>query len=379
FDAISSGRLVFTNGSKGNNEIFGGLLPEYQSQDQLIKLLGYYLENDDERDKKVKELQEIVLNNHTYTHRANRLREILTEYANKKRITIKIPAPSWDEVHKWGDFYLAEGLMREFIKKGIGVQLQVLPEWDGYTDSNSDIVLVLRGLSEYKPKLHHCNMMWNISHPDLVSLEEYSKYDYVFIASKKWADEITKKLDIPVECMWQCTDTSRFYPDYNEDYRHELLFVGNSRKVYRKILKDLLPTEHELAVYGSDWADLIDEKYIIDEFVSNKDLRKLYSSCGVLLNDHWKDMREKGFVSNRIFDALACGSCVISDDIDGLEELFSDAVHTYKNKEDLDELINKCLNEKTENIQELIKGHTYESRVNQIMNVLKQNDHLKKD
>ncbi|RAP53963.1 MAG: hypothetical protein BZ137_04850, partial [Methanosphaera sp. rholeuAM130] len=369
----------FTNGSKGNNEIFDGLLPEYQSQDQLIKLLGYYLENDDERDKKVKELQEIVLNNHTYTHRANRLREILTEYANKKRITIKIPAPSWDEVHKWGDFYLAEGLMREFIKKGIGVQLQVLPEWDGYTDSNSDIVLVLRGLSEYKPKLHHCNMMWNISHPDLVSLEEYSKYDYVFIASKKWADEITKKLDIPVECMWQCTDTSRFYPDYNEDYRHELLFVGNSRKVYRKILKDLLPTEHELAVYGSDWADLIDEKYIIDEFVSNKDLRKLYSSCGVLLNDHWKDMREKGFVSNRIFDALACGSCVISDDIDGLEELFSDAVHTYKNKEDLDELINKCLNEKTENIQELIKGHTYESRVNQIMNVLKQNNHLKKD
>ena len=374
FDAISCGRLVFTNGSKGNDEVFDGKLPEYQSQDQLIKLLGYYLENEDAYDKKVRELQEIVLNNHTYTHRADRLKEILTEYVNKKKITIKIPAPSWDEVHKWGDFYLAEGLMKEFVKKDMGVQLQVLPEWDGYTDSNSDIVLVLRGLSEYKPKMHHQNIMWNISHPDLVSLEEYSKYDHVFIASKKWTDELSKKVDVPVECMWQCTDTNRFYPDYNEDYKHELLFVGNSRKVYRKILNDLLPTEHELAVYGSDWEDLIDEKYIKGDFVSNKDLRKLYSSCNVLLNDHWEDMREKGFVSNRIFDAVACGSCVITDDIDGLEELFSDEVHSYKSKEELKELVNDCLKEKTVFNQEIIKKHTYESRVNQIMAVLNSDD-----
>ncbi|RAP50948.1 MAG: hypothetical protein BZ133_04345, partial [Methanosphaera sp. SHI613] len=296
---------------------------------------------------------------------------ILLEYANKTKLTIKIPAPSWDEAHKWGDFYLAEGLMREFIKENYGVQLQVLPEWDGNTDSNSDIVIVLRGLSEYNPKMHHHNIMWNISHPDLISLEEYSKYDKVFIASQKWADEISRKVDVPVECMWQCTDTSRFYPDYNEEYEHELLFVGNSRKVYRKILKDLLPTDHELAVYGSDWEELIDEKYIAGSFVSNKDLRKLYSSCNILLSDHWEDMREKGFVSNRIFDALACGSCVISDDIDGLEELFDGEVHTYKNKEDLKELVEQMLTQKTKSNQGLIKNHTYKDRVNQFINVFK--------
>ena len=371
YDAISSGRLVFTNGSLGNDEIFNGQLPEYQSQDQLIKLLGYYIENEDAYDKKVKELQDIVLNNHTYAHRANRLKDILLEYANKTKLTIKIPAPSWDEAHKWGDFYLAEGLMREFIKENYGVQLQVLPEWDGNTDSNSDIVIVLRGLSEYNPKMHHHNIMWNISHPDLISLEEYSKYDKVFIASQKWADEISRKVDVPVECMWQCTDTSRFYPDYNEEYEHELLFVGNSRKVCRKILKDLLPTDHELAVYGSDWEELIDEKYIAGSFVSNKDLRKLYSSCNILLSDHWEDMREKGFVSNRIFDALACGSCVISDDIDGLEELFDGEVHTYKNKEDLKELVEQMLTQKTKSNQGLIKNHTYKDRVNQFINVFK--------
>ena len=30
-------------------------------------------------------------------------------------------------------------------------------------------------------------------------------------------------------------------------------------RVFRKILKDLLPTEHNLSVYGADWGGLIDK------------------------------------------------------------------------------------------------------------------------
>ncbi|RAP53966.1 MAG: hypothetical protein BZ137_04830, partial [Methanosphaera sp. rholeuAM130] len=361
----------FTNGSKGNDEIFNGLLPEYHNQEELYEQLKHYLENKEEYRKKVEELQEIVLNNHTYTHRANRFREILMEYYDKYKIAIKIPAPSWDEVHKWGDFYLAEGLMKEFIKHGHAVRLQVLPQWDDDDDSICDAVIVLRGLSEYKPKLAHHNIMWNISHPDLVSLSEYSLYDYVFIASKKWADEISSKIDTPVECMWQCTDTSRFYPDYNEEYKHELLFVGNSRKVYRKIIKDLLPTEHDLAVYGSDWKKLIDKKYIQADHIDNRELRYAYSSCDILLNDHWDDMRLKGFISNRIFDALACGTCVISDDIEGLEELFGDRVLTYNSPEDLNELIDDNLGHDNVYDVDIIAQHTYSDRVEQFLNILK--------
>mgnify|MGYP003325756257 CR=1 FL=1 len=41
-------------------------------------------------------------------------------------------------------------------------------------------------------------------------------------------------------------------------------------------------------------------------------------------------MREWGFVSNRIFDVLACGTPVISDPVPGLHELFGDAVVTVE-------------------------------------------------
>jgi len=371
FDALAMGKLVLTNGSLGNNEIFDGEIPEYHSQKQLNSLLGFYLENPIVYEKKVKQLQKIVLEKHTYKHRAETFKQTLEDYINKKKIAIKIPAPSWEESHKWGDFYMALGLMKEFNKKDYFVKLQVLPEWDTNGDANMDMVLVLRGLSEYTPKLEHYNIMWNISHPDVVELQEYELYDHVFIASQKWADTVSSRVNVPVECMWQCTDTDRFYPDYSPEYHHELLFVGNSRKVHRKILKDLLPTEHELAVYGSDWKRHINKKYIIAEHIDNKELRKAYSSCDILLNDHWDDMREKGFVSNRIFDAIACGTCIISDDIDGLEELFNDRVITYHNKNELKGLVDENLENKKSYDIEIIEGHTYSDRVEQFIEVLK--------
>jgi spore maturation protein CgeB len=120
-----------------------------------------------------------------------------------------------------------------------------------------------------------------------------------------------------VEALIQCTDPELFYPDFSEEYEHELLFVGNSRKVYRKIIKDLIPTDKDLAVYGTNWEKFIDKRYIKGQHIPHTELRKAYSSCKILLNDHWDDMREKGFISNRIFDGLASGALIISDQVEG--------------------------------------------------------------
>jgi spore maturation protein CgeB len=46
-------------------------------------------------------------------------------------------------------------------------------------------------------------------------------------------------------------------------------------------------------------------------------------------------MAAEGFVANRLFDAVACGARVISDEVDGLDELFSSAVQVYRTVEDL--------------------------------------------
>ena len=143
----------------------------------------------------------------------------------------------------------------------------------------------------------------------------------------------------------QATDPACFYPDPDPDQssHRDLVYVANSRGVLRPMMRDLLPTERDLAVYGANWEGLIDTKHVVAEHVPNDELRQVYSSAAIVLADHWDDMREHGFISNRIYDALACGACVISDDVAGLDERFGGAVATYSSPNALQATIARLL------------------------------------
>ena len=290
-------------------------------------------------------------------------------------IVIKIPAKTWEGAYSWGDYHLAVLLKQQLEKRGHFVLLQVFPEWDNDEGMEFDVALVLRGVSRYRVKAHQVNIMWNISHPDDVSLEEYEEYDKVFIASKLWTDQVAKKISVPVETMLQCTDPSRFFEPTKEkksQYHHPLLFVGNSRGVYRKILQDLIPTNYDLAVYGRKWNKLIPSKYIREEHIPNDQLYLYYGAADILLNDHWDDMREQGFVSNRIFDGLACGAFIITDRVQGMGKL-EKYMQVYDSKAELGQYIETYLNnpEKRNKTalagkEYVIKNHTFSQRAKQL-------------
>jgi glycosyltransferase involved in cell wall biosynthesis len=80
FDALASGALILTNGEKGSKDTFNGKLPVFKSKEELTHLIDYYMSNEDERIAKIEELQKLVLKKHTYTNRANTLKEILEGY-----------------------------------------------------------------------------------------------------------------------------------------------------------------------------------------------------------------------------------------------------------------------------------------------------------
>jgi len=347
FDALMSGALVITNGKKGSLELFSGELPYYETPQQLEDLLKDYLSNPIKRKKKVEQLKKQVIKHHTYSHRANSISTTLLQHFAKTSIAIKIPVPCWSSAKNWGDYHMAVLLKRQLVKLHYEVKLQVLSEWNTEQGLNYDVVLVFRGLSQYAVNPHQLNLMWNISHPDKVSLAEYQHYDKVFIASQYWTKVLTKQLSTPVECLLQCTDIQRFHlPSKNEikQYKCQLLFVGNSRKVYRKIIKDLLPTDFDLNVYGNDWRKLIPAKYIKGEHIENQHLYRYYGSADILLNDHWQDMREKGFISNRIFDALASGATIMTDKVRGLGEI-EQYLLVYSSSTELKTLIESHLRE----------------------------------
>lgn len=262
------------------------------------------------------------------------------------RIAIKNPAPSGPGAENWGDTHFARSLAKALQKKGFDTRVDFFDEWYDSGYLYDDIVIALRGNRRYYPQPGQLNVMWNISHPELVTGEEYEGYDHIFVPSKKYCEELSNDLSTRVSVLLQCTDPESFYPVEDDLIQGEqYLFVGNSRGHYRKAVKLCIENNVPVSVFGKGWDKIIPSGYIKASYIANNELKKYYSSCKVLFNDHWDDMASKGFISNRLFDAVACECTVISDKVEGIEEIFGDSVLVYDTEEEFRELVWKVRNE----------------------------------
>ena len=251
--------------------------------------------------------------------------------STRLRWAIKNPAPAGAGGERWGDTHFAASLAEALREHGQEVVIDRRPEWDRTTGRHDDVVLVLRGLVRHDPSPEQVSLLWVISHPELVSPEEARGYDRVLAASTSWSLG-----DVAVTPLLQATDPERFHPDAAEpDTGDPVLFVGNSRRVLRPVVRDALAAGLPLAVYGDLWAGLVPDEVVRGRSVPNEALAAAYRSAGVVLNDHHEAMRAAGFVSNRLFDAVASGARVVTDPVEGLAELFGSAVQPYADADDL--------------------------------------------
>ena len=274
-----------------------------------------------------------------YRPSAAAIRDALIVWASATRYGLLIGVPSWEVIDRWGDYHFARGLQRSLERAGHPTRLHFLPDWASAVAMRDDIAIHLFGLKEASPAPGQVNILWQISHPDLATPEIYERYDHVFVASDRFAARMAEQVAVPVTSLHQATDPERFRPESGGPH-HELLFVANSRKVHRRIVDDLAGTAHDLAIYGRDWTpELVDQRFVKGEVIRNTELARYYSAADIVLNDHWDDMRTEGFISNRLYDALACGAFVISDRVEGIEDEFDGAVPTYESRADLELLI----------------------------------------
>ena len=303
--------------------------------------------------------------------------EFAADKVDEKTIDICGCMPNNQNMKFWGDFHFAKAMKKEFEKRGYSANILTKDEW--YNRSNAKYTVFLRGNREYYPTVEEGRVaiMWNISHPDEVSVDEYNSYDYVFFASDKLKDKFGDTIQCESGVLMQCTDEEVMCAKEYTDKKYELLFVGNSRRVYRQILKDLLPTEHKLTVIGRHWEEYPVQEYVVQDYISNDEVGQAYHDAHILLNDHWDDMKEQGIISNRIYDALSAGAFVISDYMPEIDESFKGAVVTYKDREDLLQKIDYYMEHEEERLekvklgQEIVrKEHTFYNRVEKIIDVM---------
>ncbi len=161
---------------------------------------------------------------------------------------------------------------------------------------------------------------------------------------------------------------------------HDIAVVAKSRDVYRGTVREAIAAGLKPAIYGSGWEQFVDPKLVVAQYVANEDLATVYSSIGVLLNDHWDDMRRHGFVSNRLFDTLACATPVVSDDLPEIEELFDGAVLTYRDAE-IRPAVETILHDRDRAHDRAARGraivlehHTFDHRASEFVARLQQHD-----
>jgi hypothetical protein len=251
-------------------------------------------------------------------------RTTVHERPPRLRWSVKTAAPADDRARSWGDFHFAGSLARALRALGQDAVVDYQPNAERPTGSLDDVVVNLRGLRSIGLPADATSIAWVISHPDDVTAKELAAYDLRYAASTTWSAWMTEQFGVGVTPLLQCTDPELFYPDDSPvpEVTGKILMVGNSRKQYRPAAWHASRSGLPMAIYGGDWEGLVPDETIAGQYVPNDDLRRYYRSAAWVLNDHWADMRASGYVSNRIFDVLASGGRLLTDDVAGLADVF---------------------------------------------------------
>lgn len=259
-------------------------------------------------------------------------------------IRIKSPCPNAKEQPFWGDHHFAVALVKAFKKIGINnCFIDNLDSWYSTPPGEYDVVIVLRGLSKYKPYSNHTNILWIISHPEKISASEMQQYDRIYCASIKYSAKLNSQHALNVIPLLQATDPDLFFPrDLKEYSSSTLLFVGNSRNIYRESVKYLFENNFNgLKVIGRDWEQFIDSSCIAMQNIPNTQLCSEYQSAHFVFNDHWDTMRQHGFISNRIFDVVASGAKLITDYVEGLDSIIPvNVIFAYNQTDEIKDYLN---------------------------------------
>ena len=298
----------------------------------------------------------------------------------RPRWVITTAVPSARLAPRWGDWHLAEGLAGALRRLGHDVVVQTLDQADSLPSRSSDLHLVLHGLAPVRRTPGQRHLVWVVSHPESFDLSESDAADLVLVASAPFAADLAARSSTPVEVFLQATDSQRFRPCPPVlEHQHPVTIVAKTRNVLRPVVEDALAAGLRPAIYGSGWSDLVDSSLVVSDHVANEVLPAVYSSAGVVLNDHWDTMGAWGFVSNRIFDVLACGAPIISDEVPGIHDLFGAAVPTYRTSAELGALVRAALDdpEAARALAALgravvLAHHTFDHRARQLLDLLEQ-------
>jgi hypothetical protein len=181
-----------------------------------------------------------------------------------------------------------------------------------------------------------------VNHGDLI--DEFARIEVDgFITNSPRAAEVLGRAR-PAACVPLAVDDDFGPVEPVERYRSDVVFLGSGGRGNKKPTTTrhyLDPAKrYDFAIWGAYWH----REYWADVYRQNPeandwhrfcrgplpidDIAKLYSSAKIVLNYHEDSQREWGMWNNRVFEALASGALLITDDAAGLGAEFAGGIVT---------------------------------------------------
>ncbi len=235
--------------------------------------------------------------------------------AAKHCFAIQLPVPRPRVRQNWGDYHFGVGLAEALQRKGHAARVQTRKHW-AIEQESDEVDIVIRGRAKYRRRFGHLTLYWLISAGLDVPEEELGAVDHVFVAGLPAMKSLANKYgDKKFSLLPQCFDSERMFAPKAQTKRSGIVFVGISRRFGRPMVAHALATNTDIAIWGGGWADSEAAKFLKGTRIANEDLGACYGNAEIILNDHTPAMAANGLTSNRIFDALACATPVISDPV----------------------------------------------------------------
>jgi hypothetical protein len=265
-------------------------------------------------------------------------KEHLCKRVIKNHVSLLIAAPNLDEDDgkKWGDYFYAKSLGEELESRGYTFSIIPMEDWYSHKN-NGEYALYIMGLHGYRTNKKQKNLLWML-YPCVEDKKynNYGTYDHIFVASIHYSKILKRKYGDKISVLYQAFDAKKHFEPVVKNFKHNLLFVGNTRNEFRRTIRYTSLKNIEVDIIGHGWERYVNEDSIKMQYINNEQLLEEYNASKVVLNDHFPLMKRLGFFNNRIFDVLASKTLLVTDYLPGMEEQpFAECICYYKTKEEL--------------------------------------------
>ncbi len=300
--------------------------------------------------------------------------------ARSLRISIKTSVPRVRLNPTWGDYHFARGLADAIRRAGHTTRIESVAEWSS-ASGEADLDLVLFGSERFAGTGTTPFIGWVI-YPGRVGDDVLGSHDgavHMFFASAPaTADFKARHPGRSASVLMQAYDPAIMHPGTAEGAaRAGLVFVGSNHfsELGRRLIVDLAARSgRRIRVWGMGWRHHPIASSVVDTYIDNVRVGGIYRGSRAVLCDHMPSMRASGFVSNRIYDALACGTPVICDRIGGIDPDFLPHVFPCETDADfacaaseLESASEAAAAAKAQEASRAMRDHSFDARASEII------------